>query len=63
MKERTYRPHGEWERITQMQEVRRIVCDCGYELGVDERDSFFGTRLAKMPNYCPNCGARIEVGA
>lgn len=59
--ERVCVPHGEWKRISQTQEVRRMVCDCGYELGMDERGSmpFNYTRFFKMPRYCPNCGCRI----
>lgn len=55
-------PHGEWESVTQTQEVRHVFCDCGYELGMDERDSwpFQSTRLFAMPNYCQECGRRIR---
>ena len=57
----TCHPLVEWKRLSQQQEYRFWTCDCGEGLGKDERDSFFGTRRAKLPNYCPNCGARIEV--
>ena len=55
-------PHGEWKRVSQTQEVRHVFCDCGYELGMDERDSFpfQRTRLFAMPNYCKECGRRIR---
>lgn len=55
-------PHGEWESISQSQEVRHVFCDCGYELGKDERDSwpFQRTRLFAMPNFCPECGHKIR---
>ena len=55
-------PHGEWKRITQTQEVRHVFCECGYELGMDERDSFplKHTRLFAMPNYCKECGRKIR---
>lgn len=54
-------PHGEWERLSQTQEFRRMYCDCGYELGTDSRDSFpfARTAYAAMPRFCPECGARI----
>lgn len=54
-------PHGEWERLSQTQEFRRMYCDCGYELGMDSRDSFpfARTAYAAMPRFCPECGARI----
>jgi DNA-directed RNA polymerase subunit RPC12/RpoP len=57
--ERVCVPHGEWKPISQMQEVRRMYCDCGHELGMDEHDSFFGTRLFAMPRYCPECGRKL----
>ena len=55
-------PHGEWESISQSQEVRHVFCDCGYELGMDERDSWpiQSTRLFAMPNYCQECGRKIR---
>ena len=55
-------PHGEWESISQTQEVRHVFCDCGYELGMDERDSwpFKSTRLFAMPNFCQECGRKIR---
>ena len=55
-------PHGEWESISQTQEVRHVFCECGYELGMDERDSwpFQSTRLFAMPNFCPECGRKIR---
>lgn len=39
---------GKWEHDGSQWE-NRWVCDCGYKL-------FF-----KPTNYCPNCGARMEV--
>ena len=61
VRERTCVPHGEWERLSQTQEFRRMYCDCGYELGIDSRDSFpfARTTYAEMPRFCPECGARI----
>ena len=55
-------PHGEWIRISQTQEARHVYCECGYELGVDRRDSFpfKHTQLFTMTNYCPNCGRKIQ---
>ena len=55
-------PHGEWERLSQTVEFRRMYCDCGYELGMDSRGSFPFARItayAAMPRFCPECGARI----
>jgi hypothetical protein len=54
--------HGEWESISQTQEVRHVFCGCGYELGMDRRDSFpfECTKLFAMPNFCPDCGAKIR---
>lgn len=61
VRERTCVPHGEWERLSQTQVFRRMYCDCGYELGIDRRDSFpfERTTYAEMPRFCPECGARI----
>ena len=61
VRERTCVPHGEWERLSQTQVFRRMYCDCGYELGIDRRDSFpfERTTYAPMPRFCPECGARI----
>ena len=61
--ERTCTPHGEWESVSQTQEVRRLVCDCGEELGMEERGTLPWRyhHRASLPNYCPKCGARIEV--
>lgn len=55
-------PHGEWESISQSQEVRHVFCDCGYELGIDEHDlwPFQSTRLFARPNFCPECGRQIR---
>lgn len=55
-------PHGEWERISQTQEVRHVFCECGHELGMDRRDSllFERTQLFAMPNYCQECGRKIR---
>ena len=59
--ERTCKPHGEWERTSQLQECRRVLCDCGHELGMDMRRGFpikIGD-LCELPNFCPNCGAKV----
>ncbi|MBR0403720.1 MAG: hypothetical protein IJI68_00645 [Eggerthellaceae bacterium] len=55
-------PHGEWERVSQTQEVRHVFCECGRELGMDRRDSFpfERTQLFAMPNYCQECGRKIR---
>ena len=59
--ERTCKPQGEWERVSQTQEIRHIYCECGEELGTDERASapFAIETKAYLPNYCPNCGAKV----
>ena len=59
--ERTCKPQGEWERVSQTQEIRHIYCECGEYFGADERDSFpFAIETkAYLPNYCPMCGAKI----
>ena len=55
-------PHGEWKSISQTQEVRHVFCECGFELGMDRRDSFpfECTRLFAMPNFCQECGRKIR---
>lgn len=60
-KERTCKPHGEWERTSQLQECRRVLCDCGHELGMDVRRGFpiKIVDLCELPNYCPNCGRKV----
>ena len=59
--ERTCKPYGEWERVSQTQEVRHIYCGCGEYLGMDRRNSFpFEIEYkADLPNYCPNCGCKV----
>lgn len=61
--ERTCKPYGEWERVSQTQEIRHIYCDCGEYLGMDRRNSlpFEIEYKADMPNYCPNCGCKVVV--
>lgn len=60
--ERTCKPHGEWERTSQLQECRRVLCDCGNELGMDTRRGFpiKIVDFCELPNYCPNCGAKVS---
>ena len=55
-------PHGEWKSISQTQEVRHVFCECGFELGMDRRDSFpfECTKLFAMPNFCSECGRKIR---
>lgn len=59
--ERICVPHGEWERISQTREFRRMFCDCGYELGLDRHETlpYEHTLYCPMPYFCPECGARI----
>ena len=59
--ERVCHPRGKWENVTETLEIRFLKCDCGEDLGIDQREKRLGVKLAKLPNYCPNCGARIEV--
>lgn len=49
------RKHGEWERALDYNDVYGMRCSlCGEFNGVD-RDGWNWT-----PNYCPNCGARMD---
>ena len=52
--------------FSQMQEIHRFTCsECGESFGAEEHGGLFGLVLdkVKLPNYCPNCGRRIEVDA
>ena len=62
--ERTCHPKGDWKPVSQTQKVRRLVCDCGYEFGVDRENAspFDISIMCELPNFCPNCGARITRG-
>lgn len=59
--ERTCHPKGDWKPVSQTQKVRRLVCDCGYEFGVDRENAapFDISIMCELPNFCPNCGARV----
>jgi len=59
--ERTCHPTGDWEPVSQTQKVRRRICDCGYELGIDRVDLalFNFSKMCELPNYCPNCGVKV----
>lgn len=62
VRERTCRASGEWESISQTQEVRLVSCsECGHEFGMDKRDTipFDRTLLVELPNFCPTCGAKV----
>ena len=63
-KERTCHPKGDWKHVSQTQKVRRLVCDCGYEFGVDRENAapFDISIMCELPNFCPNCGARVTSG-
>lgn len=60
--ERVCHPRGRWEKATETLDIRFLTCDCGEDLGIDQRVKGFGVKLARLPNYCPNCGARIGGG-
>ena len=62
--ERTCHPKGDWKPVSQTQKVRRLVCDCGYEFGVDRENAspFDISIMCELPNFCPNCGARVTRG-
>ena len=59
--ERTCHPKGDWKPVSQTQKVRRRVCDCGHELGMDRKVTapFTFAEMCELPDYCPNCGARV----
>ena len=59
--ERTCHPKGDWEPMSQTQKVRRLICDCGYEFGIDRENMlpFTFSDMCELPNYCPHCGARM----
>ena len=59
--ERTCHPKGDWKPVSQTQKVRRLVCDCGYEFGVNRENAapFDVSIMCELPNFCPNCGARL----
>ena len=51
---------------TQTQEFWRCECgNCGYWFGAEDRSTFpFKMTIDKVdvPNYCPNCGAKVIQG-
>lgn len=52
--------NAEWEHINtgEIRKGRRCsVCGCGYF-----RYDVSANTVADIPNYCPNCGARMEAG-
>ena len=58
--ERTCRIVGEWESFTQTQDLRFPSCsECGYNFGREERLGDFIRERCEIPNYCPNCGAKV----
>ena len=65
--ERTCRIVGEWEPFTQTQDLRFPSCsECGYNFGREERLGDFIRERCEIPNFCPNCGAKVvdaECGA
>lgn len=60
----TCKPREMRSRFSKTQEHVTYHCECGHELG-----GYMTAELPfphiynedKLPNYCPNCGARIEV--
>ena len=59
------RPHGEWE-IVDAEGVKIWKCVCT-ECGHDPQECIAGTedwwlRKYNLPNYCPNCGAKMDGG-
>lgn len=58
--ERTCKVVGEWEPFTQTQDLRFPSCsECGYNFGREERLGNFMRERCEIPNYCPNCGAKV----
>ena len=61
--ERTCKLKWTLQGETQTQEFWRCECGaCGHEFGVEDRSSFpFKMTVNKVdiPNFCPNCGARV----
>lgn len=60
----TCEPIGEWVDISQTQKVRHVSCsECGYEFGMEEKRTIPFEMLmpVELPNFCQNCGARVEV--
>lgn len=53
---------GEWTAVSQTQERRLETCSfCGYVFGISECNHapWDYEYLADIPNYCPNCGAKV----
>ena len=58
-------PKWTLQGTTQTQEFWRCECgNCGYEFGVEDRQSFpwhFVVGKVDVPNFCPECGAKQEA--
>ena len=60
----TCKPREVRSRFSKTQEHVTYYCECGHELGGYMTAEFpfpHTYNEDKLPNYCPNCGARIEV--
>ena len=58
--ERTCEVVGEWEKFSQTQDLRWPSCsECGYIFGREERLGEYVCERCEIPNYCPDCGAKV----
>lgn len=54
---------SEWHPISQTQKIRHWNCpSCGYELCIEKHSTspWEWATVVELPNFCPNCGAKIE---
>jgi hypothetical protein len=62
--ERTCTPTKQHVKVSCSQERVTYLCDCGEVLGGYEMNTIPWTHRSderELPNFCPECGARIEV--